>query len=278
MWLGQFDTSPGRVLLIDNELHKSSLANRIPKVCEAMESFASDIDNALEVWPLRGNLRSIEQLSSDLRDIEPGQFKAIILDAKYRFATEGAIENDNGSETLFYNLIDQIAEQTGAAIVMVHHSSKGEQSGKRVTDVGSGAGAQSRAADCHIVLREHEDEGVFVLDAAVRSFAPVEPLALKWQFPLWTPTESVDPRNLKGLKTRGEERQSDRDREGMDTIVKALNQEAATARQLRERTGYGKDRLARLLDLMISKDHITTEEVKIKGNKCKEYQLSKSEI
>ena len=61
----------------------------------------------------------------------------------YRFAIEGVSENDNAAMAGFYNRLDRIAERTKAAIVLIHHSSKGSQSDKRITDVGAGAGSQS---------------------------------------------------------------------------------------------------------------------------------------
>ena len=74
----------------------------------------------------------------------------------------------------------------------MHHATKGNQSDRRVTDVGAGGGAQARAADTHLVLREHEQPNMVVLDAAVRSFPPIEPMTLRWSFPLWLP----DPQTL----------------------------------------------------------------------------------
>src|SRR5690606_38037062 len=147
-------------------------------------------------------------IAMDFESIAAGEFGCIIFDAKYRFGN-GVSENDNAAESQFYNLVDQIAANTGAAVVLVHHTSKGSQSDKRTTDVGAGAGAQSRAADCHLVLREHEEEGVVVLDAVVRSFPPVEPLALRWQFPLWQPADDIDPGKLKGRLTAQEQRQAE---------------------------------------------------------------------
>lgn len=48
-----------------------------------------------------------------------------------------------------------------------------------LTDVGAGAGSQSRATDAHVVLRPHEEDGVAVLDAAVRSWPPIEPMCMR---------------------------------------------------------------------------------------------------
>ena len=80
--------------------------------------------------------------------------------------------------------------------------------GTAVTDVGAGAGAQSRATDTHLVLRPHEEEGCVVLDAAVRSWPPVEPRCLRWTFPVWNPDDSLDP---EALKVEGKKRKREKD-------------------------------------------------------------------
>ena len=273
-WLDRFETAQGRVLLVDNELHPSTLAHRIAKVAEACNLFPADFQHDLTVWPLRGHLRSLQDLDRDFGEIEHGYYRVIILDARYRFATAGSSENDNSETARFYNLVDRIAEMTGAAIILIHHSTKGGQADKRTTDVGAGAGAQSRAADCHLILREHEEDGVVVLDAAVRSFAPVEPMALRWEFPLWIPDASADPGRLKRQPTRQEQQQADRDREGMAAIVQALRKGPATKGELRRLTGISKDRMDRLVDLLCFDQQIDYDETTVKGNQCKKFRLA----
>jgi hypothetical protein len=268
----RFSTLQGRCLLIDNELHPQTLSHRIPQVAAELGINFDEYQHLLDILPLRGNLCSLQDLAAgELAKIEPGTYRLIAFDAKYRFATPGVSENDNSAEALFYNLADQIAAQTGAAILFVHHSSKGSQTDKRVVDVGAGAGSQSRAADAHVILREHEEPGVAVLEAAVRSFAPVEPLALRWQFPLWTPDSTVDPAKLKGRLTQQQRQQTDKDREGVDHILTRLRQSPATARDLRERTGLSRERQDRLLDLLVSQGRIGSREITKKGNNCREY-------
>lgn len=272
-WLGQFVTTPGKVLIVDNELHRETISHRIPAVADALGIHAEQFDLDLEIWPLRGNLRSLHELGEQFDRIEEREFKLIILDAKYRFATGTASENDNAAETQIYNLLDRYAERTKAAFVLIHHGSKGSQSDKRTTDVGAGAGAQSRAADCHLVLREHEEEGVVVLEAAVRSFKPVEPLALRWNYPLWVPASGVDPGKLKGRGTKQQEQQSERDKEATDKILAALRDKPATARQLRETTGLSRERQQRLLDWLVSEGHLTPKTIAVKGKDCREYTI-----
>lgn len=276
-WLDRFQTVPGRVLLIDNELHQPTIAHRVSVVGDAMGLDFDEYARDLDVISLRGRLRSLQALASEFDTITPGDFQAVLLDAKYRFTTDGASENDNASETALYNLLDRYAEKTGAAFILIHHSSKGDQSGKRVTDVGAGAGAQSRAADAHMILREHEEPGVAVLEAAVRSFPPVDPIAIRFNYPLWIPDGSTDPQRLKGKAPPNEERQHAKDRQGQDAIFKALREAAATARQLRPMTGISKDRLQRLLDGLEFAGHLVVKVTTIRGNKCKEYSLPKEE-
>jgi hypothetical protein len=56
---------------------------------------------------------------------------------------------------------------------------------------------QSRATDTHLILRPHEEDGAVVLDAAVRSWPPVSPMCLRWEYPIWRPAPDLDPTQLR---------------------------------------------------------------------------------
>ncbi len=276
-WLDRFATRQGKCLLVDNELHGSTLANRIPTVATAMHLDPEQYDLDLEVMSLRGRLKTLDDLKADLDRIEPGEFAVIGLDARYRFAKDGESENDNAAQARFYNLVDQIAERTGSAIVLVHHSSKGSQGDKKVVDVGAGAGSQSRAADCHLVLREHQDDNAVVLDAAVRSFKPVEPLVLKWSFPLWLPDTSADPLALKGISKPSDEQRErikeekrlkevDRDKRAVvEAMAKLKVAETQKAISETARISGGRAKAA-LVDLM-DDGQVREGEPVVKGNR-----------
>ena len=147
-WLDTYAVEQGNVLILDNELHHETSAHRIPRVAEAMGISLDDVGQHLFVHNLRGALKNILSLGPWFKTIESGRFSLIILDAFYRFMPIGTDENDNGALASIYNTLDAYADQLGASFCLVHHSSKGNQSGKSITDVGSGAGSQSRAADC----------------------------------------------------------------------------------------------------------------------------------
>ena len=201
-WLNRFWTRRGKVLLIDNELHLETLAQRLPRIADAMGIQPHEYADQLFVANLRGQLIDLNSLSEQLLGLEPGAFSLIVLDAWYRFQPVGSDENSNGDVAQLYNLLDSVANKLGSAFVCIHHTSKGNQSGKGVTDVGSGAGAQSRAPDSHLTMRLYEEDNAVVVEAAVRSFAPMEPFCLRWNFPVWTPADDLDPKDLRQERPR----------------------------------------------------------------------------
>lgn len=190
-WLGKA-TTPGRVLLIDAELHLETIAFRLRKMRAALGFTQED----LVVSSVRGQRWTVEMIEHALRNDTEGGYRLIVLDALYRFLPLDGEENANETMTRVYNTLDAIAMQTGAAIVVVHHATKGDQSSKAVTDVGAGAGAQSRAADTHMILRRHEEYDAVVVDAAVRSFAPMEPFVIRCMNPGWELAPDLDPARL----------------------------------------------------------------------------------
>ncbi len=198
-WLG-LEAEFGRVLHIDNELHANTNAYRYQVISRAMGMPHHLYSANIDMVSLRGRLRDLHALGRFFEGLEPGQYKLIIIDAFYRTLPAGTDENDNGAMANLYNLVDFHAGRLGCAFVLVHHASKGNQSGKAVTDVGAGAGSQSRAADAHLILRPHEEDEIIVLESAARSWPPLKPRALRWQWPLFVPVEGVDTSALRGLK------------------------------------------------------------------------------
>lgn len=275
-WLGRFDVAGGKVWLLDNELHAEELRWRLDTVAEAMGIPPDVIDREVVITSLRGNMRSLRELETD--GIEPGEFKLIVGDACYRFATMDGDENSNTDQTKFFNLVDSIADKTTAAIALVHHASKGDQSGKSVTDVGAGGGAQSRAADCHLVIRPHEEEGCAVVNAAVRSFAPLDPLTLRWAWPVWIADDHLDPNKLAGRLGKGQQARAAEDAADKQTIITKLAEadEPLSMKGIREVTGFGKDKTERLVYSLMAEGLILKGDGIVGRQKCNVYMVPDS--
>lgn len=271
-WLDAFACVPGYVLLIDNELHCATLAHRLGEVAEARGIEANQGAYKIDILTLRGRGCNLKALGHYVSKIEAGHYRLIICDAWYRFVPHGTSENDNAGIMSLYNLLDDYAAQSAAAWLVIHHASKGNQGEKSITDVGAGAGAQSRAADTHIILRPHEEDGCHVLQAVTRSFATIEPLGLRWHFPLWRRAYNLDTTAIKGRKSRLEERQSERDHEGLRKIIEALSDGPMSVKRIRTACGgMGKDRAERLLMKLESERKVTWEERTIRGGTGRVY-------
>lgn len=196
-WFG-FQCERGRVLIIDNELHKETSASRLPKVIASRGYDLKTVGPWLSIVNQRGKLKTIEDIGNHIAEYREKKYRLIIIDAFYRAMPRGIDENDNGAIADVYNMLDRFAQEIGCAFILIHHTSKGNQAQKSVTDVGAGAGSQSRAADTHLVLRKHKEKGVIVMDSVVRSFRSSEPVCLKWDFPLWRRDDSLSPDDLEG--------------------------------------------------------------------------------
>lgn len=217
-WLG-FPIEPGRVLLIDNELHTETLASRVRRVTEAMQLPPQSWKDTFFVRPLRGQLEDLFRMESYFHALPNNFFKLIVLDAFYRFMPREMDENDNGTMANLYNLIDRCARRLRVAFILIHHTTKGVQSGKSVTDVGAGAGAQSRAADCHFVLRPHKQDGCLVVEAVTRSWPSPMPFVIRQAFPLWHPDPALDPEDLKKADDYARSRSFGRDPAPEDVAI-----------------------------------------------------------
>lgn len=246
-WMG-YQCTPGKVLIFDCELRPKTLRWRYETVAEKM----SVPMESLDLCSLRGDGRSIFELGTDIRErVRTGEYVALIWDALYRLLPKGASENDNAAMMAIYNELDAIAAHTGASNLVIHHSSKGNQAEKSVTDVGSGAGSISRAADTHLTIRPHELADCAVVDAVCRSYRSPDSKTIRWEFPLWSSSE-IEPA-IKQAKGGNVKAQEATDRETIKAISDALGTKWRTVTDIRNATGFGDSRVRRGLSKLNAK-------------------------
>lgn len=270
-WLGRYPTKKGKVLLIDNELHNEELSHRISLVSDAIELPPDNI----RILSLRGRLVDYKGLREKLLNhIRSDRYELVIVDSHYKMLPDGISENGNSEMTVVYNVIDSMAMASNAAFWLNHHTTKGDQSGKEVTDVGAGAGAQSRAADTHLVLRAHREDTrehrVFVLDGVVRSFPPLEPVCVQWEHPSLIPTQSYNPHLL---KTRISANRQTQRVEGKDSVLSILPNEgdAFSLNEIAKRCSIGKARCQTLLSELVRDGLADSREIERSGNRTVGY-------
>lgn len=261
-WLSHTVTQ-SKVLILDNELHPETLASRLDRIADAMMIGHADRAGAIDVIPLRGLGIDVENVSTELT-IPEGEYGLVIVDALYRWLPDGCSENDNAKMMRVYNRVDELAARWGAAVAIVHHSSKGDQGDKAQTDVGSGAGSIARAADVHLTIRPHQQFGLQVLEGSCRSFAKPEPVSIRYEYPLW---EAVGcPAELKTSRPLGEASQEKNDAAGKQAILEEIPEGRHVAkRKLRDLVGMGDGRLSRLLGLLVKDGKVKITRRKKKG-------------
>lgn len=165
----------GRVLLVDVELHPETLENRLHDVARQMRVTAEQCRERLDVMTLRGEWATLDDVEATVEAQPARTWSVIALDAFYRFIPPGMRENENADMTQIYNQLDRIAKKADAAIVVVHHTTKGTQTEKSTMDVGAGAGAIGRATDTHVTFLRHRKDGYLVMNAETRSFRRPSP-------------------------------------------------------------------------------------------------------
>lgn len=271
-WLG-FDTSPGKVLLIDNELHPETISARHGAIANAM-GIDSSFNAMVDVLPLRGFACGVQELSRFIES-EAGKYALIVIDALYRTLPSGISENDNAQMTQIYNHLDRFAAELDCAVIVIHHSSKGDQANKDVTDMGSGAGAIARAADTHLSIRPHEELGFAVLEARTRSFKAPEPVTIAWEYPLWH--ASVKEALLRKPNGSREAKQTTRDLETDNSVLEILGKRGkVSVAEMRSKTGWQQDRLQRSVNRLEKDGKIKGRRIKSKttGKTAERYSLA----
>jgi hypothetical protein len=269
-WLDRFATRKGRVLLIDNELHPETIVSRVGQVAEAMTVSTDGVD----VVSLRGQAADYRGLAKAVDALADREYVAILADAHYRMLPPGTSENENAAMTAVYNLVDQMAERTGAAWFLVHHTSKGEQADKRTTDVGAGAGSQSRAADTHLVIRSHTDKQTktttYLMTAAVRSFPPMPPVSLRYGHPVWATDPEFTPERA---ETVMEDLRRNANRTKVFKALQSLGGMRSRNDIANAAGGMNPARCQPLLDQLVAEGKVTRGRISRSGNQTAGYEV-----
>lgn len=175
-WIGQ-QCMKKTVLYLDGELSPEMTAHRFKAIREKM--LIPVFPETLHVINTKAVAVRLGDIASDIEH-DRGKYGLIIIDPLYMFI--GSDENDNSQMKNEMEMIKRICA-TGAAVAVVHHMSKGIQSGKLSIDRASGAGVIGRFFDSILTLNmlsaESDDSGKPErVEADTRSFRQPVPINL----------------------------------------------------------------------------------------------------
>lgn len=199
-WLGKFKCEQGKVMYINLEVEGASLSLRFRSMYQAMgiKPTEKGAENIVQ-WNLRGHAAPMDKLAPKIirRCRNTGPYKVIIIDPLYK--VQQGDENSAEAIIKFTNAIDEIAHQTGAAVIYDHHHPKGATGDRKAIDRGSGSGVFSRDADAicdlsflspskdllELISGQMQDgEKPMQLEFVLRDFKDVPPIPIWFRFPL----------------------------------------------------------------------------------------------
>jgi len=198
-WL-DFKTNKCRVLYVNMELLTSFFMERMDNIDQSIKGVVAKYPDGgmenIDYWGLRGHNPDITTIREAICSrAAPMKYGAIILDPLYKIMA-GRNENAAGEIAEFLNIIDDIANQTGAAVISAHHFSKGNQAGKEQMDRFSGSGVFARDPDALVTMTKHKEEDCFTVDLVLRNHPSVESFVISWSHPVCTRVD-FDPSDLK---------------------------------------------------------------------------------
>ena len=193
-WMGRQVPDPGPVLFCNLEVLDPFFRFRLKEIAKAK---GIPLPENLHVWNLRGHCNDHSALLPQMIDVlGDSQYRAIMLDPTYKLMSGS--ENAQEEVAALMDSIEKLGERTGASPIYASHFAKGSAANKAAIDRISGSGVFARDPDAIITLTPHEEDSCFVMDSILRNCPPIDPVGVRWEFPLMTIDPDLDPEELKG--------------------------------------------------------------------------------
>ncbi|HPC94987.1 MAG TPA: bifunctional DNA primase/polymerase [Sedimentisphaerales bacterium] len=179
-FLGWSVPKPRRVFLVQFEIQQHHFHRRVRRMAAALELTPEILEDRFQIVNGRGlALSGAAGIEAVKQAVLPFSPDLICIDPLYKIST-GA-ENAAEDMKTVLGLFDQLAEQTGAAVLYVHHDAKGFSGDRDIRDRGSGSGVLGRDYDACFTLTPHatEDDAV-VVETLLRNYRPQEACTIGW--------------------------------------------------------------------------------------------------
>lgn len=211
-WLGH-RTSPSKVLYLNHELSRYQFERRLRKIVAEIDD-ATQLNPNFFVMNLRGVSTTVEETVTQVRNkIAQHGIDVVILDPLYKMLNssikERLDENSNSDmEYLFCQLGNIIKD--GATLIIVSHYAKGNRAHLASLDRMAGASLQGRTADVLMTIdklggkgaEDDSPKNAYRFEFTLRNFAPIDPISVSWQHPIYVPDESLGELKLEGTGGR----------------------------------------------------------------------------
>lgn len=168
---------PRKVLLVNLEIKRDWMKRRVLSRLEGYGLKPEELKGNLTLMNCRGQGGSVrEAILSRVKAMKPD---FVILDPRYKLMRADEDENTGNGLIGILNLLDGIAEE-GAAVMIVSHDKKGDIKSQDIRDRGAGSNWAARDVDCRFVMTpDKKDENLTQVAVLARNYAPRHPLDLR---------------------------------------------------------------------------------------------------
>jgi hypothetical protein len=198
------ETTQSNVLMIDLELRRDVAMERLIHVANAkgfdqvpenlflwsLARHTYDLDTIVEV--LRSKLEELPKL--DLVCVDP----IFVLDRGENFD-----ENSAHSVTRLLTALEQLTIEQDSALMLVHHTRKGNLNGADSMDRASGSSAFSRYPSVIMNLSPHEVQDCAIIEFTTRNFKTPSSLCYQLDAPLVKERPDLDPTKYRKYGEQG---------------------------------------------------------------------------
>lgn len=263
-FLDTYDMVESRVFYVNFEIQEEFFKKRWVQLGKEHGASNQEIESAkdnVEVWTLRGHFFSAEQFCEALiEQISGRDFDMICIDPLYKLFN-GSDANNSGDMAKVLSAMEIIAATTGAAVVYVDHSQKGNLSNRSTIDKLSGSGVNARDPDAICVFEDHQVDDCVTVSWVLRNFKPTPSIVVEQpEDALRCKLRSdLDPKQLKNPNNKGSIDAGGANDPFLNAIVEAGG--TIKSGDLKEKLGWDANKL---------KNHLRSG--KLKGK----YQFNKS--
>lgn len=258
LWLNN-QCEAGNVLYVNFEIQDNSVANRYQNIMDKRATNPGA--GKIHIWNLRGKVVDMETVTRGIIDRvrkSGTDYSLVIIDPIYKVFRGD--ENSAGDVGRFFALLDKIAEDTGAAVCICHHHSKGAQEGKSAMDRGSGSGVFARSPDALVDAIEVElpdeardklqqdtgedfstpDTTALKIEYTAREFAPRPPEYVVFKHPVYYPVPAdmmADARSMTAVRQAEVKRKNSRTAPDFGKVIPEVYQAVKEAKGLPDGMG-----------------------------------------
>lgn len=247
-----------RVLLIQLEVAAAHFQRRLKVVHRGLQN--PNIGDRLGIVNGRG-----QNVTPSLIAKAALKFRAevIFIDPVYKL--QAGDENSARDWRPLLAAFDDVAERTGAAVVFVHHDSKGVSGDRLIQDRGAGSGILARDYDCAIAITSHQKGGELkVVETIKRNYPPEPTSSVLWDNGVFSLSDEAPV--VMTSRSSNKNPTTDKPVEGfLEHVVECLGKaesgvlnKGRLLAAIKESAGLTNERSACLLELALEQDVIVT--------------------